>query len=183
MTSISGTTALTLGYDTQGNLTSRGGAAYVFDQGNRMSSATGKASYVYDGWGRRVKLAKTDGTTVIQVYSMEGKLLYGSSAVGAATPTESRYIYLKDHLLAEAGVAYVHTDGLGSPIARTGPTGTALTRTRYEPYGLTAAGTAPATIGFTGHVNDTDTALGYMQQRYYDPVVGRFMRPIHCSRM
>lgn len=29
--------------------------------------------------------------------------------------------------------------------------------------------------GFTGHVQDTATGLTYMQQRYYDPVVGRFL--------
>jgi RHS repeat-associated protein len=30
-------------------------------------------------------------------------------------------------------------------------------------------------IGFTGHVNDGDTGLVYMQQRYYDPVAGRML--------
>jgi len=29
--------------------------------------------------------------------------------------------------------------------------------------------------GYTGHVNDIDTALIYMQARYYDPSVGRFL--------
>ena len=48
-------------------------------------------------------------------------------------------------------------------------------RTRYEAYGNTAAGTIPNGIGFTGHVNDPDTGLVYMQQRYYDPIAGRFM--------
>lgn len=51
----------------------------------------------------------------------------------------------------------------------------ALTRTRYEAYGNTAAGRVPASIGFTGHVNDADTGLVYMQQRYYDPIAARFM--------
>jgi RHS repeat-associated protein len=37
-----------------------------------------------------------------------------------------------------------------------------------------ASGVTPA-IGFTGHVNDADTGLVYMQQRYYDPVAGRFL--------
>src|SRR3954468_18166668 len=41
-------------------------------------------------------------------------------------------------------------------------------------YGRTASGVTP-TIGFTGHVNDADTGLVYMQQRYYDPVAGRFL--------
>jgi RHS repeat-associated protein len=48
-------------------------------------------------------------------------------------------------------------------------------KTRYEPYGATAAGTAPKGIGFTGHVNDLDIGLVYMQQRYYDPIAGRFL--------
>lgn len=48
-------------------------------------------------------------------------------------------------------------------------------RTRYEAYGNTAAGTVPNGIGFTGHVNDADTGLVYMQQRYYDPIAARFM--------
>lgn len=172
--SIGGSTALTLGYDSQGNLSTRGAASYVFDQGNRLSSATGKASYVYDGWGRRVKAAKADGTTVIQVYSLDGQLLYGSLAAGAATPAESRYVYLNGHVLA-AGAAFVHTDGLGSPVARTDAARTVTSRTHYEPYGRTAGGTVPTTIGFTGHVNDADTWLVYMQQRYYDPLAGRFM--------
>lgn len=71
-------------------------------------------------------------------------------------------------------VTYIHTDGLGSPVARTDAAGNLVSRTRYEPYGLTAAGATP-TIGFTGHVNDADTGLVYMQQRYYDPVAGRFL--------
>jgi RHS repeat-associated protein len=95
--------------------------------------------------------------------------------VGAATPVESRYVYLKGHLLAEAGGNFVHTDGLGSPVGRTNAAKTVVSRTRYEPYGLTATGTVPTTIGFTGHVNDADTGLVYMQQRYYDPVAARFM--------
>lgn len=51
----------------------------------------------------------------------------------------------------------------------------ALRRTRYEAYGNTAAGAVPSGLGFTGHVNDADSGLVYMQQRYYDPIAARFM--------
>jgi RHS repeat-associated protein len=71
-------------------------------------------------------------------------------------------------------VTYIHTDGLGSPVARTNEKGELISRTRYEPYGATAGGATPG-IGFTGHVNDPETGLTYMQQRYYDPLAGRFM--------
>jgi RHS repeat-associated protein len=75
---------------------------------------------------------------------------------------------------APGTVTYIHTDGLGSPAARTNAAGQMVSRTLYEPYGYVAAGATP-TIGFTGHVNDADTGLTYMQQRYYDPVAGRFL--------
>ncbi|GGC87695.1 hypothetical protein GCM10011396_38650 [Undibacterium terreum] len=40
---------------------------------------------------------------------------------------------------------------------------------------MTVDGTTTPDIGFTGHVNDVDTGLTYMQQRYYDPIAGRFL--------
>lgn len=34
---------------------------------------------------------------------------------------------------------------------------------------------SPSVIGFTDHVQDAETDLVYMQQRYYDPIAGRFL--------
>jgi RHS repeat-associated protein len=90
---------------------------------------------------------------------------------GAASPN------LSIQVAAQADtVTYIHTDALGSPVARSDSAGNVIvaSRTSYEPYGRTALGAIP-TIGFTGHVNDADTGLVYMQQRYYDPVAGRFL--------
>jgi RHS repeat-associated protein len=95
-----------------------------------------------------------------------------SGAAGSATFRETM-VTQAAATTAEV-VTYIHTDGLGSPVARTDAAGKLVSRTRYEPYGLTAGGATP-TIGFTGHVNDADTGLVYMQQRYYDPVAGRFL--------
>jgi RHS repeat-associated protein len=71
-------------------------------------------------------------------------------------------------------------------VAHTNQAAAELNRTRFEPYGFTAGGTKPgvqltglsttgSAIGFTGHVNDPQTDLVYMQQRYYDPIAGRFL--------
>ena len=89
----------------------------------------------------------------------------------------SRTDIMKTVATPVTGVTYIHTDGLGSPVAKSDANGNLIagSRTRYEPYGMTVAGTATPTIGFTGHVNDADTGLTYMQQRYYDPVAGRFL--------
>jgi RHS repeat-associated protein len=162
------------GYDANGNLTLRGSQGFTFDIGNRLASAAGKASYAYDGHGRRTYVAYTDGSWKVQVYGQAGKLLWSQHSSQGAT----RHVYLGDRLIAEVGstgVSYSHTDALGSPVARTNASAQVTSRTRYEPYGATAAGTNPTGIGFTGHVNDADTGLVYMQQRYYEPVAGRFL--------
>lgn len=81
-------------------------------------------------------------------------------------------------LVAAPGMAqtveYMHTDALGSVVAVTDSTGTVTERNQYEPYGedLTGIKDGP---GYTGHVSDAATGLSYMQQRYYDPGVGRFL--------
>jgi len=175
-------------YDVQGNVSQRGSQAFVFDEANRLTAATNKASYRYDGLGRRTVINAADGSTSVQFYSSAGQILYstivgGSSGSGSAT----RYIYLAQRLIAETklvgGAAtnstrYIHTDGLGSPVAHTDSAGTVVDRSRYEAYGANVnigGSTNPVGVGFTGHVNDIDTGLVYMQQRYYDPVAGRFL--------
>ena len=181
-----GTTNIT--YDVQGNVSQRGSQAFVFDEANRLTAATNKASYRYDGLGRRTVINAVDGSSSVQFYSSAGQILYstivgGSSGAGSAT----RYVYLSQRLIAETklvgGAAtnstrYIHTDGLGSPVAHSDAGGNVVDRSRYEAYGANvniAGSTNPVGIGFTGHVNDVDTSLVYMQQRYYDPVAGRFL--------
>ena len=181
LTSISsniGAYNLAFGYDARGNISQRGTQTYVFDLANRMRSATGKANYGYDGHGRRVQVANVDGTNRIQVYDQAGQLRYAVQTGGPNPAVTTKYIYLNRHVLAEVAsgvVQYDHTDAIGSPVARTNAAGAIVSRTRYEPYGMTAAGTNPDGIGFTGHVNDVNTGLVQMQQRYYDPMAGRFM--------
>jgi RHS repeat-associated protein len=75
-----------------------------------------------------------------------------------------------------ATVEYIHTDALGSPVAVTNSAGAVVERREYEPYGRQLSPVAVADgPGFTGHVSDAATGLDYMQQRYYDPSVGRFL--------
>jgi RHS repeat-associated protein len=72
-------------------------------------------------------------------------------------------------------VEYVHTDTLGSPVAITNSSGTVIERTVYEPYGAVVNRALSNGPGFSGHVTDATTGLVYMQQRYYDPALGRFL--------
>ena len=74
-----------------------------------------------------------------------------------------------------ATVEYMHTDALGTPVAVTDADGNVLQTSEYEPYGKLL--NRPRTDGpaYTGHVTDAATGLTYMQQRYYDPGIGRFL--------
>ncbi|WP_347566528.1 RHS repeat-associated core domain-containing protein [Shewanella sp. 4t3-1-2LB] len=74
-------------------------------------------------------------------------------------------------------IRYQHTDMLGSVIAETDASGNVLSRSHYEPFGKRLGGDK-AGIGFTGHLQDEDLKLTYMQARYYDPLIGRFESPL-----
>ena len=72
-------------------------------------------------------------------------------------------------------VEYVHTDALGSVVAVTNASRTVLERREYEPYGSQLTPAVSNGPGYTGHVQDAATGLVYMQQRYYDAQIGRFL--------
>ncbi|MCR8921914.1 hypothetical protein NO559_03975 [Dasania sp. GY-MA-18] len=70
-------------------------------------------------------------------------------------------------------VVFVQTDLLGSPVLETDEAGNILGRSYYKSYGETKDGQREG-VGYTGHLEDADLGLTYMQARYYDPVLGRF---------
>ncbi|RUO45608.1 RHS repeat domain-containing protein [Idiomarina aquatica] len=156
-------------YDARGNITYNSHVGMSYNLANQMTSALGN-SYTYDGHNRRVKVAG-NGDTRYYFYSQSGQLLFSEE-----NGIQTNYIYLGNKLIAEdsqAVTTFVHSDMLGSPVARTNAAGTVQSRRHYKPFGDTYE--APSyDIGYTGHKYDNDLGLSYMQARYYDPVIGRF---------
>ncbi|WP_026096990.1 RHS repeat-associated core domain-containing protein [Ideonella sp. B508-1] len=191
LTGISGTgDGLPYGYtyDANGNINNRTGygtqQTFAFDLGNRINTAssggTTTSTYSYDGNGRRVEAwNNADSTTQSYVYDHTGVLRFQRIWTSGAK-NDTKYLYLGNRLVTEVNSAgtYTHEDALGSPVARTNDSAALISKTRYEPYGNVASGfvpTKPDNIGFTGHVFDSNTGLVQMQQRYYDPIAGRFL--------
>ncbi|KAF1008677.1 MAG: tRNA nuclease WapA [Luteibacter sp.] len=71
-------------------------------------------------------------------------------------------------------VTYYYTDPQGTILATTDAQGNVTATFDHKPFGIDALtpGTGP---GFTAHVEDSKTSLIYMQARYYDPTLGRFL--------
>ncbi len=181
-----------IGYDVQGNVANKSGHLYAFDFGNRLreSSKTNAVErYRYDAHGRRVLASRVAGPAdtlgaIFSHYASSGQLMYQRNERPGVSK-DIDHIYLGGSLVAQretsvgggaATVKYQHTDALGSPVAVTSSTGALLERMEYEPYGKVIGG-APAKDGpgYTGHVLDAATGMNYMQQRYYDPTIGRFL--------
>lgn len=72
-------------------------------------------------------------------------------------------------------VTYYYTDAQGTVLMTTDSAGTPLTSADYQPYGAPALGQADGGPSYTGHVSDPDSGLIYMQARYYEPMLGRFL--------
>ena len=171
-----------LDYDAQGNLVNKDNVTFDFDYGNRLRSAQSVSStttYVYDGQGRRVR--DVTGASKYSLYSRAGQLVYANDL---RTSKQTINIYLAGSLVSEleldvpSGVwttRYMHTDALGSVVARSSSGRSSVIRTEYEPFGAMINRTNYDRPAYSGHVMDAATGLTYMQQRYYDPSIGRFL--------
>lgn len=179
-----------ISYDVQGNLLQKTGASggtYTFDYGNRLRTVVTPSpssityTYRYDADGRRVRHDVAGASLKYSYYTKDGRLVWQRDEPGSKRISN---IYFAGSLVAEYSrpigsnavtVSYLHTDALGSPIAKTDSSGTVIERSEYEPYGDLLNRPHDDRAGYTGHVMDAASGLTYMQQRYYDPQIGRFL--------
>lgn len=151
-------------YDSRGNVTNNLLRSFHFNRANQLTCSglgheaacgAGTNSYLYDGHNRRVKAVDGNGTSY-SLYSQGGTLLFKMKD-GFYT----NYIQLGKKLIARV------EDGR-SPAVSTGSS-----RQHNLPFGESVEGSKDD-VGYAGHKFDTDLGLTYMQQRYYDPAIGRF---------
>lgn len=148
----------------------------------------------YDGHNRRVKTVQSDGTVRYNIFDGE-RAAVGQTEIrpsngtllqvyDATTDTATDYISGPHGALARvrrtatANVAtFVHADHLGTARAGSSASGAVLWQDFHTPYGesLTHPAATDDQGDFTGHIRDKQTGLTYMQARYYDPVIGRFL--------
>ena len=136
--------------------------AYLYDaSGQRFAAISGSSATVYVGAWEAADPNTGDGSnadvTLTRYYSAGGVQLASKSTGG------STLITLGD----VQGSAQVTVDATG-----------AVTRNAYTPYGTKRAGSNVALAhGWLNQIADADTGLTYLNARYYDPELGRFLSP------
>ncbi|MBI3277959.1 MAG: hypothetical protein HYZ66_09425, partial [Chlamydiae bacterium] len=188
------TDGTTLAYDNNGNITSKvvGGITwtYAFSSENRLLSASSSdgtnVTFQYDALGRRI--SKSDGTTTTSwIYDGEDILLEYQN--GILTNRYTQGPGTDEHLaltnLSTGQNYYYHTDALGSTTEITDSTGSIVESYQYTSFGQPTIfdkdglKITQSSIGniyqYTGREFDTETGLQDSRERYYDPLLQRFI--------
>ncbi|HKT29756.1 hypothetical protein [Dyella sp.] len=90
-------------YDNRGNVIQRDSTPFTFDVANRLTEVSGRESYVYDAFGRRVLKTRlgVGGNKTYYVYSNQtGQLMLQRDNDVASSETD--YIYLGSKLVAQS---------------------------------------------------------------------------------
>jgi RHS repeat-associated protein len=181
-TQIAGDGAATLSHDANGNLTSDGSTAYVYDAENRLVRASGatNATLAYDPLGRLWQVSGGAGTTrfvydgdrLVAEYNGAGSLLRRYvHGPGVDEPV----VWYEGAGVGAASRRYLHTDHQGSVVAIADAAGTVLGVNRYDPYGVPSAGNL-GRYGYTGQTRIDELGLYYYKARIYSPWLGRFLQ-------
>ena len=168
--------------DSIGNITALGTRTFTWEHGRQLASATNgstSVTYSYDADGLRT--GKTVGSTQTKYYYLGTQLT--DMTVGSVAMHFS-YDELGPESVTYNGATYYYVKNLqGDVVAILNSSGTAVVEYTYDAWGklLSTTGTMASTLGvhnplrYRGYVYDTETELYYLQTRYYDPGMGRFI--------
>lgn len=177
-TAVSG---LSLGYDSNGNLASNGGASFTYDVENRLVSATGSlvTAMVYDPLGRLYQTSSGAGTRQF-LYDGDERIAEYDGASGALL---RRYVHGPsddDPQLWYEGSGLTDRRSLqgnyqGSIVSSTDASGVVLAIKSYDEYGVASGGDVGA-FQYTGQAWLPDLGMYYYKARIYSAKLGRFLQ-------
>ena len=175
----------TITYDTIGNPLTDGTWTYTWQNGRELASMTSGNttwSYTYDANGmRKTRTNGTDtytylynGSQLVQM-TRGTDVLYFDHATGTVTWTDTT---------TDTSTVYYYVHNLqGDVVAILNSAGTAVVNYAYDAWGnlLATTGSMASTLGvlnpltYRSYTYDHETGLYYLQSRYYNPEIGRFI--------
>ena len=169
--------------DNLGNLTNDGTWTYTWKNGRQLATMSKSGTtwnFFYDASGMRTQ--RSNGSTTYTYTYDGGKLT--QMKMGSST---MRFTYgINGHpvSLNYDGIVYYYvTNAQGDVVAILNSSGQEVVSYTYDACGNTVkrSGSKADTLGlhnplrYRGYVYDRETGLYYLQSRYYNPTVGRFI--------
>lgn len=158
-------------YDANGNLLSDGVRTLSYDRANRVASVVNgngaTVTFAYGPDGARAKKVSPQGTTVYADANAE---------YDPATALFTRYPHMDVKVVGNAKY-FLHRDHLSSVRFVTDANGAVVENTRYAAYGETTNKAMETQKNYIGERFDPETGLLYLNARYMDPALGRFISP------
>ena len=169
---------------------SDGERTYTWQNGRELATLTkdGKVGdFTYDADGMRVR--RTYGNTVYR-YTYNGGLLTQMTVdIGVTTSVEYTLFFTYDASgkpvsVTFNGTTYYYVTNLqGDVVAILNSSGATVVTYTYDVWGklLSTTDTTDENLGYhnplryRGYVYDNETGLYYLQSRYYNPEIGRFI--------
>jgi len=169
--------------DTIGNMLSDGVRSYTWEHGRELATVTQNGvtwQNTYNADGLRTKRAGGSNTYEyvyyggsLQYMEYNGQAVYFTHAPDG-TPMG---------MLTEGNAYFYITNLQGDVVAILNSSGQVVVQYTYDAWGnlLSTTGSLASTIGalnpirYRGYVYDPETGLYYLQSRYYDPEIGRFI--------
>jgi len=156
-----------------------------------VSNSTSNNSYSYDYTGQRMKASVYEKNTD-QTYTRHyPNRFYEVSKTAGTSDQQKKYIYAGNTLIAtvkkvgaEVTPTYVYNDHLGGTGVVAGQSGNLLQAVDYYSFGqerICGGGlnsgdlSCDAEKKYIGEYYDIDTTLSYLNARYYDSSIGRFI--------
>lgn len=186
----------TYNYDNGGNLLSKSSInetgetklieSYNYDNFNRLYSVekdNKTYSYIYDGSGKRIQ--KNSPETQLQEFWNNGKIIFENEQLQSESNQEQTYhSYIFDNdliavasegTLTNLAITDVHGDTVKLVSAET-PVNSEY---HYDAFGIQLSEGTPEIYNpyqYNGKYSDSETGFYYLNARYYNPEIGRFMQ-------
>ncbi len=173
----------TLSYDGRGNLTGDGTWRWVYDEADRLTSATRTGTSValaYDALGR-LRQETLNGSGVTELLYDGADLVAEYDGAGRLVRRHVHGPGVDEPIVSYDGAgngskAWLYADQQGSIVATADTAGAGTAAQGYGPFGEPSV-TTGSRFKYTGQAYLPSLGLLYYKARFYSPTLGRFMQP------